>query len=372
MRVAIIHPWLPQYRVQFFQRLVSEAAQVGVEIRIFYGDTPPEWRRRGDSGLPDGFTKLPTAFMSFKGRSLNRKALGPIFASGPYDLIVVEQAVRNLETYELLARREPVAFWGHGRTFTKAVRPQQDKFKQWLVRRGRWFFAYTEGGAQAMALAGMDPDRMTVVQNSVDTSSLRNDISSLSPGDLQRFRAEYDLRGKTALFIGGLDSSKRLPFLLEAAERVAKKDPDFRLLMVGAGDDQALVEHHAERSLNVRYLGPLFGREKALAIAASEVMAMPGRVGLVAVDSFVGQSPIVTTYWPWHSVEFEYLTPDVNAVITENSVEAYSAGLLKTLKDNTLLSELYHGCAEAGERYTLEAMVRNFLHGVLDALERVK
>lgn len=373
MRVAIIHPWLPQYRVRFFQELISLAKERDVEINVFYGHTPPEWQNRKDAGLTAGFTKLDTRFIQVRGgKTLNRKALGEMRKLGRSDLVIVEQAVRNLETYELILRRESVAFWGHGKTFTQKVSKQQDWFKQWLTRRGVWFFAYTSGGAEAMVLSGMCRDRTTVVQNSIDTETLREQLGSVQAQELTAFEREHDLRGRTALFMGGLDESKRLPFLFEAASEAARLDPDFRLLLAGTGDEQPLAEVADAANHYIRYLGPLFGREKALAIEASQIIAMPGRVGLVAVDSFTSLTPIVTTQWEWHSVEFEYLKPSVNAVITENTVEAYARGLVETMQSNELLESLRRACAEGRDQYTLDAMVKNFLDGIMKALEKGK
>lgn len=369
MKVAIIHPWLPQYRVNFFKELISRGVKHGIEFKIFYGDTPPEWKKREDAGIPQGFIRLDTRFLSFRGRTLNHKSLAPIESFGPFDLIIVEQAVRNLETYNLLLRREPLAFWGHGRTFTQSVSRHQDRFKQWLTRKGKWFFAYTLGGADAMIEAGMPREQITVVQNSIDTKSLQQEISNVSAEELEMFREDHNLRGKTALFIGGLDDSKRIPFLFEAAEIAASLDSDFKLLVAGAGDSRALVERESAAKSYITYLGPLFGAKKAIAIAAAQVMAMPGRVGLVAVDSFAGLTPIVTTRWKWHSVEFEYLEPDKNAVITEDDVEAYALGLVRTLQDDLLINKLRAFCAESRDHYTLDAMVDNFIFGVVSALK---
>lgn len=369
MRVAIVHPWLPQYRVNFFKQLIVAGVGKKIEFTIYYGETPPEWKQRRDAGLPDGFTKLPTKFFTFRGRSISRKSLRHIVDLDKYDLVIVEQAVRNLETYELLIGRRPLAFWGHGRTFTLRVSPLQDRFKQWLTRRGKWFFSYTSIGAESMARAGMDSSKITIVQNSIDTGALQREIASISEDQLLQFQIDHDLRGRTAIFIGGLDASKRIPFLLESATIAARLDPDFRLLVAGAGDDRSVVEEASGRLPFVKYLGPLFAESKALAMAAAQVVAMPGRVGLVAVDSFAALTPIVTTHWEWHSVEFEYLKSGQNAVVTENTAELYARGLVETLQNDSLLGSLRTACAEARDHYTLDAMVENFLGGVMRALD---
>lgn len=373
MRVAIIHPWLPQYRVRFFQDLISRGHERGVEINVFYGTTPPEWKGRNDTSSTPGFTRLNTRFWSVgRGRTVNLKDLGMINKFGSNDLVIVEQAVRNLETYLLLIRRKPLAFWGHGRTFTKQVSQRQDSLKQWLTRCGSWFFAYTLEGAEAMASSGMPAEKITVVQNSIDTRTLADQIDALDSETLASFSKQHDLRGRTALFLGGLDSSKRLAFLLEAARQASRADPDFRLLVAGSGDDQELVEEAVANNPSIRYLGPVFGTDKAMALASAQVIAMPGRVGLVAVDSFTSLTPIVTTSWQWHSVEFAYLQSGENAIITNDTVDDYARGLLEALQDEQRLASLRDGCKEGRDTYTLDAMVSNFLSGVMNALEAVR
>lgn len=371
MRVAIVHPWFPQYRVGFFRQLVEQAELAGIEISIFHGDPPPEWQDRNDGSFAADFTRLPTRFFRVRGRTLSRKSLKPIRAQGPFDLVIVEQAVRNIETYELLLSRTPLAYWGHGRTYTVRVGATQERLKLWLTRRGLWFFAYTEAGLDAVVERGFPQLQGTVVQNSIDTSLLRAQISEVRSETVLAFGRKHDLRGKTGLFIGGLDSSKRLGFLLDAARIAHHADSDFRLLIAGDGSDRAFVENKVQQMPFVSYLGSIFDRDKAVAISASQVLTMPGRVGLVSVDSFAGATPIVTTLWEWHAPEFEYLQGGVNAVITANDVDLYARELIATLSDVSLLSALGEACKLASQRYTVEAMVSNFLGGVEQAL-RIK
>lgn len=369
MKVAIIHPWLPQYRVDFFKQLIAAGAMRNIEINVFFGATPPEWKAREDSGASDGFTQLSTRFWTLRNRSINWKSIRGIRDLKSYELIIVEQAVRNIETYELLLRRAPLAFWGHGRTHTLRVSAAQDRFKQWLTRKSKWFFAYTQGGKDSMIQAGMEPAKITVVQNSIETAQLHDDVFSLDKNALSEFGRTHDLRGKTALYIGGLDASKRIPFLLRSAEIAARLDSDFRLLIAGTGDERQLIEEAISKYPFVTYLGAVFGQEKALSMASAQVIAMPGRVGLVAVDSFATLTPIVTTEWEWHSVEFEYLEPGNNAIVTENDVDSYARGLIETLQNRELLLSLQLSCGQARNIYTMDAMVANFMDGVLKALD---
>lgn len=75
----------------------------------------------------------------------------------------------------------------------------------------------------------------------------------------------------------------------------------------------------------------------------------------MGVDSFAAEVPIITTDWPWHAHEFEYLKNGHNS-------------LIDTLSYSNQLVQLSKGCAEAGEVVTVPAMTENFLEGARRAL----
>jgi hypothetical protein len=97
-------------------------------------------------------------------------------------------------------------------------------------------------------------------------------------------------------------------------------------------------------------------------------MLNPGRVGLNAVDSFVMRTPMVTTDWPLHAPEFDYLVNDENAVIVGDSVDEYSLAVVDLLKNEERLSKLQTGCAAMTSQLTIESLVDRFSAGILTAL----
>lgn len=374
MRIAIIHPWFPQYREKFFEELVSRGASKGLEIDVYHGDPPPEWASRGDSVSTPFATRLESHFFKFGQRSLVYKSLRGLYRGGPYDLVVVEQGVRNLETYKLLLARHrvPLAFWGHGKTYTKPVGVLQERLKMFLTKKGEWFFGYTPGGVAAVIANGFPSDRTTVVQNTIDVSDLARSISEVTAEESAAFAKRHDLEAHSALFIGGLDSSKRLKFLLAAGARVYRENSSFRLVIAGNGIDREYIESEARRSPWIKYIGPIFDHDKAVAMSACQVLAMPGRVGLVAVDSFAANLPIITTDWQWHAPEFEYLSDGQNSIVAADSIADYSSALRGVLEDDVQLESLRAGCQSSAKTYVLENMVENFLGGLVSYRESVQ
>jgi glycosyltransferase involved in cell wall biosynthesis len=304
------------------------------------------------------------------------------------DVVVLEQALRNVETYPLFIRQQwarmtgvvapRVALWGHGRTYTKPVSRLETAAKEALTRRASWFFSYTQGGADHLAACGFPRERITVVRNCVDTVALADVRERAGTPGTQEFAEAAALRarhqlvpGRTALFVGGLDAPKRVPFLLDCARRLGTVLPGFRLLVAGDGADRSLVEAAAAAPRSpVVALGHRTGRDVALLGAVSDVMLMPGRVGLCAVDSFVFGTPIVTTDWPWHAPEFEYLENGRNAVVTRDDPAIYSAGVLGLLSDHSRLVSLREACRRDASHYTVDGMAARFRDGLLHMLSR--
>jgi len=88
----------------------------------------------------------------------------------------------------------------------------------------------------------------------------------------------------------------------------------------------------------------------------------------VAVDSFALETPIVTTRWPYHGPEMDYLVDGANARIAGDSVVEFADAVVQLLLERDELDRLKAGCAAAAPRYSLEAMVENFAAGIRAAL----
>jgi glycosyltransferase involved in cell wall biosynthesis len=370
-KVVILQEYIPAYRVPFFKRLRDEGIKNGIDIFVAYGKAGSSLAQRHDTAsLGPGGIRIHQWEMKLAGRRVVVRRTAKALKGA--DLVILEQARRNVDAYRILPSRRSndqlVAMWGHGKDYTRKTTAVDRKLARWLTLKADWFFAYTLGGRDHVVADGFPASRVSVVQNSIDSNGLRESLRDVLPVELMEFSKAHNLLGSTALFMGALDSSKRLPFLFEAALRVHKLDPDFRLLIAGDGELRPVVEEWAQANTWVSYLGSLSGKMKAIALGASQVLAVPGRVGLIAVDSFAAEVPIITTGWEWHAPEFEYLVDGYNAVVTTDDPGAFGDALLDVLGDDELLSTLRGGTRESGSVFTVEAMADNFLHGIRAAL----
>ncbi|WP_240800553.1 glycosyltransferase family 4 protein [Streptomyces sp. ICN441] len=384
-RVVVVQPYIADYRTSFFDHLQARLARERVDLEVLHGPAPAHQAVGKDAASCACATQVPTRLLHAPGgRSLLWRRVQHRAACA--DLVVLEQALQNLEAYPLLLRQPrrrtakgapTVAFWGHGRTYTKPPRRLEEALKGALTRRGSWFFAYTDGGAAHVASRGFPRDRITVVRNSVDTTQLvAARARAVRPGTAEfteaaQLRKRYGLaEGRTALFLGVLDAPKRIPFLLDCADRIAAELPGFRLLVAGDGADRHLVDAAASRPGSpVIAIGHTSGPSAAPLGAVSDIMLMPGRVGLCAVDSFALRTPVVTTSWPWHAPEFEYLADGRNALVTPDDPAAYAGAVTALLHDRARLQALRTACQDDASAYTSQGMAARFCDGLLQAME---
>ena len=369
-RVVILQEYIPSYRVPFFTMLRDKASAHDIEIVVASGDPRAEQSLRGDAAWLEWFTPIKQRELSLFGRRIVFRYTRAAVAGA--DLLILEQARRNIDAYFRLVSRgkagPSIALWGHGKDYTRPPKLFDLFLRRWLTLRADWFFAYTNGGASAVESIRFPPRRITVVQNSIDTVALAREFKGINPGDDNLRRVEEDLHGKTAIFLGALDDSKRLPFLRDACLLAHQLDPEFRLIIVGDGPLRSEVQVWASTFTWLHYAGSAQSHEKASLLAVSQVIAMPGAVGLVAVDSFAVGRPVITTEWSWHGPEFEYLDHGRNAIITENETTAYGIALLEALTNKTALTLMSRECVRDSKIYTVEAMTDNFLAGIRNIL----
>jgi glycosyltransferase involved in cell wall biosynthesis len=208
------------------------------------------------------------------------------------------------------------------------------------------------------------------VQNAIDTRALGRLRTDVSPAELDRVRSALGLKSRNAcIFAGSMYPEKRLPFLLEACDLIRAEVPDFEMIFVGAGVDSELVAAAARRHDWIHHVGPRFDRDLAAHFLVSRLLLMPGLVGLVVLDSFAFEVPLVTTAVTYHSPEIEYLEPDVNGCRVEDPDDARAYASVRLLRDDARRERLVAGCRVAAAKYTVENMVERFAVGVMNALE---
>lgn len=367
-RVVVIPRYVAAYRVPFFDALDARLTAHGISLVVAEGRPPPSMERRRDARRGRWSVALASRWWRVGRYEIGWRSLRALTLADN-DVVVIEQALKNLDTYGLLLRRRSrrprIAFWGHGRTYSLPHNGPREWLKQRLTRRGDWLLVYTESGARSAAEGGFPADRITILRNTIDTGDLRRAIDAASEDVRSEMRTALGLTpGRTALFLGGVDAAKGIDFLLTSAAAVRKRIPDFVLLIGGEGDELEQVRARTEGDDAIRILGRLDGPSKARALAVADVLLIPQWIGLVAVDSLVSGVPIVSTDNPSHGPEREYLVDGVTAVFTEPTVEDYADGIIALLADPGRLASLQEACSRESREFSIDAMVDSFVRGI--------
>jgi glycosyltransferase involved in cell wall biosynthesis len=357
---VIIQPYVPKYRVPLFEEMQKLLAIQGVTLTIMYGSQLKDRQGVNDGIEFAGGRKLRQLYLGFQAKGLVFR-LAPLRAF-TCDLLILEQATKNLESYLLFTirrvLRKRTCLWGHGYTITKRQSKLQLRLQAWMMVRSHWLFAYTESSASRGIAIGADSRRLTVLNNSIDSTGLRLALDS----------CEHPRRQNTwnALYIGALTPDKKIDVLLEIAEKVYSEDARFRLLIGGSGPSEHLL-YNPRLGAFVKYLGHLDENGKAKAAAQSEVLLMPGRVGLISVDAFALRLPILTLASSQHAPEFEYLN-ESNSVIVD-SPDDLARELRKLMLDNDRILSLKRGSSLSMEGLTIQEMANRFATGIGEAIQ---
>lgn len=384
LRVVFLERMIPDYRTRLFVLLREKLAVRGIEFVLVTGQM-----RAGESLrelLPKGewVKRIHNVYFT-------DKIHFPIFGDAlkGADLVIMHPLNSALGNYRVIARRHffgcpKIAFFGHGGN-AQILKPGQalpikEKWKRWFAGSPDWWFPYTELSRELLRSVGSDfpLDRMTVVNNAIDTTSFAHGIDAVSSAMVERLHRELSLtpENRVGLFCGRLNPIK-INILREAATMIYERDPRFRLIIVGKGPEQASIEKFAAVNHWVRYVGPKYDDDRFPYFVISHLFLMPGLVGLAILDALAAGLPLLTTKCGVHSPEIAYLEDGVNGLMTVPDVHEYANAVLALLDSTSRLKLMSQAARTTGRQITMEHMADRFVEGIcklfeLDLLDRPK
>lgn len=371
--VAITHTVF-HYRAPFHERVRHNLAADGIDYFVVYGQPDKAESKKGDTSSLS-FGRLIRNRYLYCGRQplIWQPALSYALNS---DLLVIIHENRLLINYPLQILRRllglKVALFGHGRNFqSRNPNGKQERLKRWTALRADWWFGYTEETKRHIEGLGFPSDRITVFNNAVDTSAVREAAAAVTPARLAERRAELGIdKGPVGIFVGGLYEDKRLPYLIEAVDLIRLRIPNFQLIIIGGGVALPTLQQLVAHRPWIKVLGPRFGTDKVELMRLACVFLMPGLLGLAVLDAGAAELPTLTTDFPWHSPEIAYVEHGVNGLIVPGwqDPSAYAKAVAELLDDAPRLEKMTDEAAKLAARYTIEAMADRFSEGVRAAL----
>ncbi len=374
-RVVIAHQsTIPHYRIPFFNAMERRRPpdwrfEVAFDPAEF--ESPTVFKEPVDRSAMD-FPILDAPLLSLRVRGRTLRYQRFLAAARRADLAIVEHAVNNL-AYPAAAALRPagvkVAYWGHGRDLKdrspSAAKRLSERFKHHLARSADGYFAYTDEVKQYLTDRGAEPDRVFVVQNTIDIETDHRHAMAVA-ADRATTRRSMGLpeEAMALLFIGRPNPEKRLDYLLDAFETLrAGDDGDrFRLLLVGPDADILAGRSHD----GVTALGPIAEHERLAPIySACDVFVHPGAVGLAPLQAMAHGLPVVTVASAYHKPEFGYLNERNSLVLpAATSPSDYGRALAELAGSPLLGPEARHGIWDSVSHLTVDRMADNFIEGI--------
>lgn len=299
-QIAYTQPYVPKYRVPLFDELARLLEERDAHLTVYSGCPTGEQAGRNDQAngvwqTPIRAKSVPVARRSVEWREMPR-------ALKRADLVVSELSALNLIGWRRAVGSRPLVLWGHGKSYVNDGSWLSDRLEWALARRADHIMTYVSSGAQYLIDSGGIPARkVTAVGNSTDTLTLRRELLAAQK------LTDWTSDGPTALYVGALDSTKRLDIVLGAFDHAVHQDPAFRLIVAGQGPMAKHIDEVAAGDPRIVRYGDARGGELAKLAVQSDAIWMPGRVGLVAVDALALGLPVHTTEYAYHAPEIEML-----------------------------------------------------------------
>lgn len=368
-KVVIAQYRLLHYRLALFEGLREACLAKGIDLHLLHGQPTAREATKKDTGSLPWADVVKNYYFPVKNRDILWQPFPSHLADS--DLVVMMQENRLLSNYPwLLFKRSgktKVAYWGHGRNFqTHNPNGLREKWKQFLVGRVDWWFAYTDMTKDILLADGYPAERITVLDNAIDNQGFEADLDAISETRLQEIRAELAIAdsSRVGLYCGSLYPDKRLDYLIAAADRIRESIPDFQVVIIGDGPSAGEIRAAAESRSWVHWLGVRKGLDKAAYYRLADVILNPGLVGLHVLDAFCAGLPMVTTADARHSPEIAYLKDGENGLVVAGGSDAYADAIVGLLEDSGTYRTICSNALAAARRYTLRNMIDRFVDGM--------
>lgn len=291
-----------------------------------------------------------------------------------YDLLIVENALNNLSyplshLYKLLGKS--IIYWGHGRDLSVntpiGIKNITEKIKMWLIFRSDGFLAYTKTVHNYLINKGVNKNKIFKLYNTIDIKKQR-----LLHNKLIQFRNNLRKKHgfidkKVLLYVGRLSERKHLDFLADAFYILRKKDPNYKLLIIGGGDPSYIDLLRAKGGKDaIHYYGIIVDDNKlAPLFALSDLYVLPGDVGLGPLHALCFDLTPVIINSKTHGPEFDYLNKNNSLILpSETNAKGYAKAIDNILKNKKKWLFLRTQAWPSIRHLTIENMAHNFIHAV--------
>ncbi len=215
---------------------------------------------------------------------------------------------------------------------------------------------------------GIEPQKIRIVPNGVDVEKFKPIQNS------NELRHQFGLgNGPVVLFVGSLIPRKGLPYLVEAAKKIVKEQPDITFLIVGEGplkqQTTASIEA-ANLSVNFKFLGALKDDTLNAAYNCTDMFVLPSiqeGQGIVLLEAQASGKPIVA--FDIGGVNEAVRNNETGLLVKRGNTDELADALLRFLSDDALREKMgANGRKFVSENFTWDICAQKMLKVYHEAL----
>lgn len=309
----------------------------------------------------------------------------PLFKFRP-DVVIIEFALWILSNWLILLLRPffkyKMILWSHGYNKNRGFHPKRsfaDKLRVWWMNRADAVILYGQESKKMISPYLKNPEKIFVAQNTLDTTTLleiRDRLEKIGKEEVKKqlgFTKRYSL-----IYVGRLLKEKEPGRLIDVYGIISTRIDSIELHIVGNGPMMEGLKvktkklEGEDKNLKIRFWGAITDDEvTAKMLYASDLMVMPGYLGLSIVHSFCFDCPVVSqkqgVNGPFHSPEIEYVIDGKTGFLTPyDNNELMAEIIIDYLLDEAKSKEMKQEIRKTVERVcSLDNMIRGF-SGAID------
>jgi len=247
----------------------------------------------------------------------------PLIKYGP-DIIIIDFSLLIISNYLLLLLRPffkyKLILWSHGYNRKKGFKPYNslaDRLRLWWINKADAIILYGQKSKKLIEPYIKDKRKIFVAPNTLNTDKLLAIRNKLERNGKQIIKNELGFKSKyNLIFIGRLLKEKEPDRAIEVFSLVQKKIKNIEFHFIGDGPMKnrlKIMSKNLGISDKVRFWGTITCDEKTgKLLYASDMMVMPGDIGLSIVHSSCFNCPVITQLSNensplHHGPEIEYL-----------------------------------------------------------------
>jgi glycosyltransferase involved in cell wall biosynthesis len=359
-RVGLQQRVLPAYRVPFFEALAM-VCEDGLEVLV------------GDPLDDEGIKPVKQLHGAYLRSSVNHHLFNP---SSPLylcwqegvlswlkdwqpDVLILEANPRYLSSYRAIRymhqRNKPVIGWGLGapRSAGSASRLLGWQ-RKYFINLFDAIISYSHNGAQEYKLLGFPPESIYVAPNAV---------APRPKGPLQT-KVERNREGLIVLFVGRLQTRKRVDLLIKACSNLPEKLQPW-LVIVGDGPARFELETLAgEIYPRTEFLGSIHGSDLKPIFRDADLFVLPGTGGLAVQEAMANGLPVIVALGD--GTQEDLVRPENGWLIPADNLGALQKTLEEALSDrNALIHKGIKSFHIVQREINLEVMVAVFLKALI-------